>query len=156
MLTIQYHCLKSVALFYDSYRLHKETNIPEFTTSFYFTGSELNRLVQCSKDFTKLFSVVFLLCWGLMTCQPLWVILCHLPEKGRKETEETVEEIRTGKKQEWKWRNKNIPPLPLPATRKVSLAQLQASISWTTQWNKTYDTFATSTHSPSPIEREKR
>ena len=23
------------------------------------------------------------LCWGLMTCQPLWVILCCLPEKGR-------------------------------------------------------------------------
>ena len=21
------------------------------------------------------------LCWGLMTCQPLWVILCSLPEK---------------------------------------------------------------------------
>ena len=26
-----------------------------------------------------------------MTSQPLWVILCHLPEKGRKETEEIVE-----------------------------------------------------------------
>ena len=23
-----------------------------------------------------------------MTCQPLWVILCHLPKKGRRETEE--------------------------------------------------------------------
>ena len=27
-----------------------------------------------------------------MTHQPLWVILCRLPEKGRKEIEETVEE----------------------------------------------------------------
>ena len=36
----------------------------------------------------------FLLSWGLMTHQPLWVILCHLPEKGRKETEEIVEEKR--------------------------------------------------------------
>ena len=26
-----------------------------------------------------------------MTCQPLWVILCHLPEKGRREIEEIVE-----------------------------------------------------------------
>ena len=29
-----------------------------------------------------------------MTCQPLWVILCHLPEKGRKEMEERVEEMK--------------------------------------------------------------
>ena len=70
------------------------------------------------------------LCWGLTTPQPLWVILYHLPEKGRKEIEEIVEEMRgTGKKedQEWKWRNrrnKNIPPLPLPATRIAGLAQL--------------------------------
>ena len=28
-----------------------------------------------------------------MTHQPLWVILCCLPEKGRKEIEEIVEEI---------------------------------------------------------------
>ena len=31
------------------------------------------------------------LCWGLTTRQPLRVILCRLPEKGRKETEERVE-----------------------------------------------------------------
>ena len=29
-----------------------------------------------------------------MTCQPLWVILCHLPEIGRKEIEETVEDMK--------------------------------------------------------------
>ena len=29
-----------------------------------------------------------------MTLQPLWVILCRLPEKGRKEIEEIVEEIK--------------------------------------------------------------
>ena len=50
------------------------------------------------------------LCWGLTTHQPLWVILCRLPETGRKEIEEIVEEMkeRTGKKeeQEWKWRNR--------------------------------------------------
>ena len=31
------------------------------------------------------------LCWGLTTRQPLWVILCRLPEKGR---EEIVEEMK--------------------------------------------------------------
>ena len=35
-----------------------------------------------------------LLCWGLTTSQPLWVILCRLPEKGRKEIEEIVEEMK--------------------------------------------------------------
>ena len=34
------------------------------------------------------------LCWGLTTRQPLWVILCRLPEKGREETEEIVEEMK--------------------------------------------------------------
>ena len=29
-----------------------------------------------------------------MTRQPLWVILCHLPEKGRKEIEEIVEKMK--------------------------------------------------------------
>ena len=29
-----------------------------------------------------------------MTRQPLWVILCRLPEKGRIEIEETVEEMK--------------------------------------------------------------
>ena len=46
---------------------------------------------------------MFLICWGLMTRQPLWVILCHLPETGRREIEEIVEEMkkkRTGKKEE--------------------------------------------------------
>ena len=34
------------------------------------------------------------LCWGLTTRQPLSVILCHLPEKGRREIEEIVEEMK--------------------------------------------------------------
>ena len=29
-----------------------------------------------------LFEDFFLLCWGLTTCQPLWVILCCLQRKG--------------------------------------------------------------------------
>ena len=40
------------------------------------------------------------LCWGLTTCQPLWVILCHLPEKGRKEIEEIVEEMKERDREE--------------------------------------------------------
>ena len=31
------------------------------------------------------------LCWGLTTCQPLWVILCPLPEKGRRQIEDLIE-----------------------------------------------------------------
>ena len=50
----------------------------------------------------------FWLCWGLTTRQPLRVILCHLPEKGRTEIEEIVEAMkeRDKEKQEWKWRNR--------------------------------------------------
>ena len=31
-----------------------------------------------------------------MTPQPLWVILCRLPEKGRKEIEDIVEQMKEG------------------------------------------------------------
>ena len=34
------------------------------------------------------------LCWGLTTRQPVWVILCRLPEKGRKEIEAIVKEMK--------------------------------------------------------------
>ena len=37
---------------------------------------------------------IYWLCWGLTTRQPLRVILCRLPEKGRKEIEERVEEMK--------------------------------------------------------------
>ena len=40
-----------------------------------------------------------------MTPKPLWVILCHLPEKGRKEKEEIVGDKREG--QERKNRSKS-------------------------------------------------
>ena len=46
-------------------------------------------------------TVFFLLCWG----QPLWVILCRLPEKGRKEMEEVVEEMKERDREErGKWK----------------------------------------------------
>ena len=53
-----------------------------------------------------------------MTRQPLWVILCHLPEKGRRD--------RRGDEREghgMKVKKQKIPPLPLPATRIAGLAQ---------------------------------
>ena len=42
------------------------------------------------------FEIIDWLCWGLTTRQPLRVILCRLPEKGRKEIEERVEEMKEG------------------------------------------------------------
>ena len=46
-----------------------------------------------------------------MTHQPLWVILCHLPEKGRKETEKIAEEteeiVEEMKEKERKGKKKN-------------------------------------------------
>ena len=35
-----------------------------------------------------------------MTHQPLWVILCHLPEKRRREIEEIVEEMKERNREE--------------------------------------------------------
>ena len=45
-------------------------------------------------------AVQFWLCWGLTTRQPLRVILCRLPEKGRKEIEERVEEMKERDREE--------------------------------------------------------
>ena len=51
------------------------------------------RKLQRFKDFIWL-------CWGLTTRQPLRVILCRLPEKGRKEIEERVEEMKERDREE--------------------------------------------------------
>ena len=48
----------------------------------------------------KMLMSVHWLCWGLMTHQPLWVILCRLPEKGTKEREEVVEEMKERDREE--------------------------------------------------------
>ena len=37
---------------------------------------------------------IFFVCWDLTTRQPLWVIFCRLPEKGRSEIEEAVKEMK--------------------------------------------------------------
>ena len=44
--------------------------------------------------------LLYLQCWGLMTRQPLWVILCRLLSKGRKEIEERVEEMKERDREE--------------------------------------------------------
>ena len=56
----------------------------------------------CQSDCVDAFTVhVFdWLSWGLTTRQPLWVILCRLPEKGRKETEEIAEEMKERDREE--------------------------------------------------------
>ena len=89
---------------------------------------------------TALYLLKNWLCWGLTTRQPLWVILCRLPEKGRKVIEEIVEEIKERDREERNRNesgeteeNKNIPHLPLPATSSrpgptVSLYQLDAPV----------------------------
>ena len=54
----------------------------------------------CIFLYTKLPINLLLLCWGLTTRQPLRVILCRLPEKGRKEREERVEEMKERDREE--------------------------------------------------------
>ena len=70
-------------------------------------------------------------CWGLTTCQPLWVILCCLPGKGRRQIEQTVDEMKERDRGERKMNEseeteeiKTFPPLLLPAARTAGLAQL--------------------------------
>ena len=46
---------------------------------------------MCIVTFSHYYATQGIVCWGLTTRQPLRVILCHLPEKGRKETEERIE-----------------------------------------------------------------
>ena len=72
------------------------------------------------------------LCWGLTTRQPLWVILCGLPEKGRRETVEIyLEEMKERDRGERKMNEseeseeiKTFPTSLLPAARIEGLAQL--------------------------------
>ena len=42
--------------------------------------------------YSKTRSLGQILCWGLTTRQPLWVILCRLPEKGKKGIVEEMKE----------------------------------------------------------------
>ena len=46
------------------------------------------------------FGYVTDVCWNLTTCQPLWVILCCLPEKGRKGIEQIVDLMKERDREE--------------------------------------------------------
>ena len=59
----------------------------------------MQSVMQKKTTFWKIF---FLLSWGLTTRQPLWIILCRLPEKGRKETEDIAEEMKERNREERK------------------------------------------------------
>ena len=95
------------------------------------------------------------LCWGLMTRQPLYVILCLLPEKGRRDRRYSRGDEREGQARK---RNRNgseeteeiktFPNhhLPLSATRIAGLAQLEANDSWTCRCHKIPNTIATPNH----------
>ena len=67
---------------------------------------EMSRLVFSEKKIYVSSSAVVIdwlidrLCCGLTTRQPLWVNLCRLPEKGRKEIEEIVEEMKERDREE--------------------------------------------------------
>ena len=54
------------------------------------------------RSYFNLFTMarIMIVCWGLTTRQPLRVILCRLPEKGRKEIEERVEEMKERDREE--------------------------------------------------------
>ena len=54
----------------------------------------------CVPDPLIKLSMTLPLCWGLTTRQPLWVILCRLPEKGRRVIEEIVEEMKERNREE--------------------------------------------------------
>ena len=52
---------------------------------------------------------------GLTTRQPLWVIFCRLPEKGRRKIGNSKGDEREGegrKENEWKWRNRRNKSIP--------------------------------------------
>ena len=62
--------------------------------------NHLNEMVQMSTHNIRFHWLIDWLCWGLTTRQPLRVILCRLPEKGRKEIEERVEEMKERDREE--------------------------------------------------------
>ena len=69
-----------------------------------------------------------------MTCQPLWVILCRLPEKGRREiVKEMKERDRGERKMNDSEETEEIKTFPLYPYLLQGLAQLQVNISWTPQ-----------------------
>ena len=71
-----------------------------------------------------------------MTRQPLWVILCRLPESGRKEIEEIVKEMKERDREQ---RNRN----EVKKQKNKKIPQVPYLLQWTPRWRKIHDTFAT-------------
>ena len=65
----------------------------------YFQSKVFSMLIRFKNTVALLFRVgVRGLCWGLTTRQLLWVILCRLPEKGRREIVEEMKERDRGER----------------------------------------------------------
>ena len=84
------------ALFLSSLRLLSGYN--QYLCTF-FRQKLTTTLLVSAKGMT-VENISFCLCWGLTTRQPLCVILCHLPEKGRRVIEEIVEEMKERNREE--------------------------------------------------------
>ena len=69
----------------------------EQTDNIPLTEGPMRNLVKIGGEVIQMYGW---LCWGLTTHQPLRVILCGLPEKGRKEIEERVEEMKERDREE--------------------------------------------------------
>ena len=90
------------------------------------------------------------LCWGLTTCQPLWVILCHLLEKEERDRRDSRGDEREGQGVK-RNRNENEETeenhsLSTLTCYKNSRPCPIANISLTPQWPKIHNTFATPDH----------
>ena len=71
-----------------------------FVTGNYNSETRSNTSILEQLGLESLHKRLFWLCWGLTTRQPLRVILCRLLEKGRKEIEERVEEMKERDREE--------------------------------------------------------
>ena len=91
-----------------------------------FRGCSLRRLfcvlfilLACLALWSLVDGEFFLLCWGLTARQPVWVVLCRLLEKGVREIEEIVGEMKEKnrverrKRMKEKKQKKKIPPSTL-------------------------------------------
>ena len=67
-----------------------------------FSANKYENANNCEHFFIYKQRKFCLLCGDLMTHQPLWVILCCLPEKGRRDIGEIVEEMKERDREESK------------------------------------------------------
>ena len=87
------------------------------------------------------------LSWGLTTRQPLWVILCRLPEKGRKKIEEIVEEMKERNRNESEETEEiKTSPSTLTCYKDSKPCPAVSQYSWAPRWRKIKDTFAPPNH----------